>query len=163
MLPKKSINSVEDLLKIWDDINFHTGERYLDSKEVAESDGVYNSYGVYRSLKQFGSQYIVFGYNNQNSKYLVASKDNNASTNSIRVDQCTYVSGSYEIIWSAKVSRSMFINNCVDLFECMFCTQIRSKKYCIANMQFEKDEYMKVKEMVVKWIVDELKNKAKKL
>jgi hypothetical protein len=161
MQPKKPINSVDDLLKIWNDLNIITGERYLESNEVAESDAIYNSFGVYRSMLMFGSQYAVYSYNSSNSKYLVASRDCDSCTNCIKLDQSGYCTSSYEVIWAKKVSRSLFINNCFDLYECMFCNNIRSKKYCIGNMQYEKDEYMKIKGMVIEWIIGDMKRRAK--
>lgn len=36
---------------------------------------------------------------------------------------------------------------------CMFCSHIANKRYCIANMQFEKEEYFAIKKQVVDWIV----------
>jgi hypothetical protein len=161
MLPKKKLGSIEDILKEWEKLDYHVGGRYLDSKEVMESDGIYESSSIYRSTLQFGCQNIVYGYMNSNSKYLVASRDNGASTSGIRFNQNKYCATGYDVIWSSKVSKSMYIRDSVDLYECMFCTSLRSKKYCIANMQFEKDEYLKIKGMVTKWAVDQLKKKAK--
>jgi hypothetical protein len=161
MKPKEEIKSMDQLLKRWDDINLYTGERYLDSQDVAESDGVYSSTKIYRSQLQFNSQYMVYCYNNRSSKYLLASRDNFACTNGIRYNQANYVSSSYEVLWSSKVSKSMFSYGCFDLYECMFCNNIRSKKYCIGNMQYEKEEYMNIKGMVIKWLMGELNKKAK--
>lgn len=162
MRPKKPINSMNDITKMWDEINIYTGERYMDTKEAAESDGLYSSYGVYRSLLQKSSQYVVFCYNNLNCKYLVGSRDSGGSANSIRLDNSANSSSCYEVVWCKKVSRCFYVNNCYDMFECMFCNNISSKKYCIGNMQFEKEEYMKIKDMVIKWIMDDLKKKAGK-
>ncbi len=158
---KKPIKSMDDLLKAWGKINYHLGERYLDSNEAAESDGIYESHGVYRSTLQFGCQNIVYGYGNNSCKYLVASRDNNACVSGIGLDQSKYTSSSYDAIWSSKVSKSMFIRDGSDLYECMFCSELRSKKYCIANMQFEKDEYFKIKEMVIDWLMEDFKKRAK--
>lgn len=157
MQPKKSLGSMSELLKEWDKLNYHVGGRYLDSKDILESDGIYESSNIYRSSLQFGCQNIVYCYQNANSKYLVASRDNGASTFGIRFNQNKYCSSGYDVIWSGKVSKSMYIRDSVDLYECLFCSQLRSKKYCIANMQFEKEEYFKIKKMVCEWTVDQLK------
>ena len=162
MQPRKAINSMSELLKIWGEIDYYTGDRVLDSRDVHESDSIYGSAGIYRSMMMLSSQNMVFCYNCDSSKNLVASRDSFASTSSFRLNQTGYTSSSYDVIWSSKVSKSLFINNCFDLFECMFCNNIRSRKYCIANMQFEKEEYTKVKEMVLAWIVDGLKKRAKR-
>ncbi len=162
MQPKKNVKSMDDFLKEWERLNYHVGGRYLDSKDVSESDGIYESSSVYRSSLQFGCQNIVYGYRNRNSKYLVASWDNGESTSGIRFNQNKYCTSGYDIVWSAKVSKSMYIRDSVDLYECIFCTSLKSKKYCIANMQFEKEEYFKMKKMIVDWTIDQLKKKISK-
>lgn len=40
----------------------------------------------------------------------------------------------------------------------MFCSHISNRRYCIANMQFDKEEYMEIKKEILKWIVSEFKN-----
>ena len=37
--------------------------------------------------------------------------------------------------------------------DCMFCTNLAGKQFCIANMQYEEAEYRRVKDMVVRWIL----------
>lgn len=54
----------------------------------------------------------------------------------------------YEVI-----SNSLFIQDSNSLHECMFCSHIANKRYCIANMQFEKEEYFAIKKQVIDWIV----------
>lgn len=49
---------------------------------------------------------------------------------------------------------SLFIQDCYDLYECMFCSHIASKRYYIANMQFEEDEYYQIKESIMQWILN---------
>lgn len=154
MQEKKSINSIEDILKYWREINYITAEKNINSKEVAESDGVYNSLSVFKSVSIFNSKNILFSYKIFDSSYLLASRDSSSCSFGIRIKDSLYCSSSFEVSWSSKVSRSMFIHDCYDLYECLFCSHIRSKKYCIANMQFSKEEYFKIKKKVIEWIVE---------
>lgn len=153
MRKKRPINSIEDALRYWQEINYITGEKYINSKEVAESDSVYNSAYVYQSVSIFDSKNIIFSYKIFDSNYLLASRDNSSCTFGIRVKESIYCSSSFEVSWSAKISRSMFIHDCFDLYECLFCSHIRSKRYCVANMPFEKEEYFKIKKMVIEWVM----------
>ena len=34
-----------------------------------------------------------------------------------------------------------------------FCSHIANKKYCIANMQFEEEEYFEIKKTIISWIL----------
>ena len=48
---------------------------------------------------------------------------------------------------------SLFIQDCFDLYECLFCAHIVHQKFCIANMQFEEAEYFAIKAQVIEWIL----------
>jgi hypothetical protein len=37
--------------------------------------------------------------------------------------------------------------------DCLFCSHLSGKRFCIANMQFEEEEYYKIKEQVVRWVL----------
>lgn len=153
MRKRKPLISIEDILKAWKEINYITGEKYINSKEVSESDGIYNSLSIYRSVSIFDSKNIVFSYKIFDSNYMLACRDSSSCTLGIRVKESIYCSSCFEASWSNKVSKSMFIHDCFDLYECLFCSHLRSKKYCIANMQFEKEEYFKIKKLVIDWIL----------
>lgn len=149
----RPIKSMSDILKAWDEINYQTGEKYINSSDVLASDGIYNSNNVYQSVSVFDSKNIVFSYKLFDSNYMLASRDNNSCTLGIRVRESIYCSSDFEVSWSNKVSKSMFIHDGYDLYECLFCSHIRSKKYCIANIQFGKEEYFRLKKEVVNWIL----------
>jgi len=153
MRKKRPLKTIEDILKAWQEVNYITAEKEINSKNVAQSDGVYNSSDVYYSVAIFDSKNIVFGYKIFDCNYLLASRDNSSSTLGIRIKESIYCSSSFEISWSSKVSHSLFIHDSFDLYECMFCSHLRSKRYCIANMQFEKEEYFQLKKKVIDWII----------
>lgn len=150
---KKPINTVSDVLKYWKEINYETGDKNINSKDVFASDGVYNSIFIYNSHSIFNSKNIVFCYDVADCNYMVASRNNESSTFGIRMKESSNCSSSFEVSWSAKVSKSMYIHDSIDLYECLFCSHIRSRRYCIVNMQFEKEEYFKIKKMVVDWVL----------
>lgn len=64
---------------------------------------------------------------------------------------CTF---SIRVDDSNKISNSLFIQDCFDLDECMFCSHIANKKYCICNMQYEKETYFSPKKIVVEWFIN---------
>lgn len=154
MRPTKKMTSIKEVLDAWSEVNYLTAEKYINSKEVSESDGIYNSSQVFHSSSIFDSKNIIFGYKLFDCSHMLASRDNSSCNLCIRAKESIYCSSSFEVSWSNKVSKSMFIHDCFDMYECLFCSHLRSKKYCIANMQFEKDEYFKIKQMVIDWILN---------
>ena len=152
--PYQQLESVEEVLKKWTDINPIVASRQINSVEVEESDGVYNSRGVYASSSIFDSKYIVGSRKLFDCGYMVGCRDNSACSIGVGVKESIYCSRCWEVSWSNKVSRSAFVHDCYDVSECLFCSHLRSKKYCVANIQLEKEEYFKVKEMVREWVIN---------
>lgn len=153
MIPKKERNSLQELIDIWNTINLTTTERVYDSINVAKSDTIYKCENVYRSTDCRNSKNIIYCDSCSNCEFLLASQRSNTCNFSIRYDDSKDCNNSYNVICSNKVSNSLFIQDCFNLYECMFCSHISSKRFCIANMQFEEQEYYEIKKMIIDWIL----------
>ncbi len=154
MQKKKDVSSLEDILKLWKKINLTTTERIYDSENVHKSDTIYRSENVYRSLDCRECKNVLFSDGCGNSEFILGCQRTGGSNFCIRVDDSGSCINSYNVICSAKISNSFFIQDSKDLDECMFCSHIDNKKYCIANMQFEKDEYFEIKKEIINWILN---------
>lgn len=152
-LPKRPINGIEDILSAWNEINYTATDRHLDSLNVAESDGIYSAENIYRCTDTGRSKNILFSDGVFDSEYIVAGQRSQTSSFCARLEDSKECSNSFSVVWSHKVVNSFFIQDCHDMFECMFCSHITNKKFCIANMQFEEEEYRRIKDMVVRWIL----------
>lgn len=153
MQPKEDISSLEDILKIWNRINYMTCERNYDSINVNESDTIYNGENIYRSCNSGRGKNYCFCDGMWDSEYVVCCKRSSNCDYCIRADDSSNCHNSYNVICSGGITNSLFINDCSDLYECMFCSHIGSQKYCIANMQFEKEEYFAIKAQIINWII----------
>lgn len=154
MLPKKEFNTLKELIDIWNTINFTTTERVYDSINVIKSDTIYECENVYRCSDCIGSKNIVFCDSCGNSEYVLASQRSGTCNFCIRTDDSKNCSNSYNVICSNKISNSFFIQDCFNLYECMFCSHIANKRFCIANMQFEEEEYYNIKKAIIYWILN---------
>lgn len=152
---KREVNSLDEILKLWNKINYTTTERNYDSINVSKSDTIYNSENVYRSQDCRRCKNVVFTDGCADSEYILACQRSSNCTYCIRVDDSGNCSNSYSVICSSKISNSFFIQDANSLHECMFCSHISNRRYCIANMQFDRNEYMAIKEEVLKWIVSQ--------
>lgn len=153
VVPKRPLNSIEDILAAWNETNYTTTERRLDSADIYQSDNIYNSQFVYRSMDVHFSKNVFACDTVRKLEYVACSQRSNSSVYSIRVEDSTECSNSFNVIWSGKIANSLFINDCFNMFECMFCSHMAGKRFCIANMQFEEEEYRNIKKMVVEWIL----------
>ena len=154
MLPKREISNLQELIDIWNSINLTTTERVYDSINVCKSDTIYRSENVYRCTDCSESKNIIYCDSCMNCNYTLASSRSSNCDFCIRTDDSKDCSNSYNVICSNKVKNSLFIQDCFDLYECMFCSHISTKKYCIANMQFEEEEYYEIKKTIIEWILN---------
>lgn len=154
MLPKRKISNLQELIDIWNSINLTTTERVYDSINVCKSDTIYRSENVYRCTDCSESKNIIYCDSCMNCNYTLASSRSSNCDFCIRTDDSKDCSNSYNVICSNKVKNSLFIQDCFDLYECMFCSHIATKKYCIANMQFEEEEYYEIKKTIIEWILN---------
>lgn len=153
MQPYQTLDSLQDVMKAWEQVNYAMSERQINSNTVAQSDGVYSSSGVYRSINIKKSKNILYSDGLDQCENIVAGQTSRACKNSIRVEDSKHVEHSFNVIWSNKITNSMFIQDCFDLYECMFCTHLAGKKFCIANIQLEEAEYRRIKDLVIRWVL----------
>lgn len=152
-LPKQEVSNLQDILKIWKKVNYTTTERQYDCINVLQCDPIYRCENAFRCTNCNDSKNIVFCDGCGKMEYAIACQRSGNSSFCLRVDDSSDCYNSYNVICSAKISNSFFIQDCNSLHECMFCAHISNKKYCIANMQFEKNEYFEIKKEITKWIL----------
>src|SRR5690606_2224239 len=54
--PKQPINSIEDIMRLWQEINYSAAERHINSINVAKSDAIYGSQNIYQSIDMHDSK-----------------------------------------------------------------------------------------------------------
>lgn len=152
MLPKRELATVHDILSAWNQVNHTTTERQIDSLHVGESDTIYFCENVFRSQDVTRCKNVLFCNGVNTSEYLIASRRSGGSTNCIRLEDSAECSNSFGVVWSKDIVNCLFIQDSSNMYECMFCSKLRDKKFCIANMQFEEADYYRIKEMVLRWL-----------
>lgn len=153
MVEKRNVKNLKELLDIWKITNYTTTQRIYDCINVSQSDPMYTSENVFRSTDCRKCKNIVFCDGCADSENIIASQRSGASSYGLRISDSSNCTNSYNVICSNKISNSYFIQDCNNLYECIFCSHIANKKYCIANMQFEREEYLLIKKSIIKWIL----------
>ena len=151
--PKRPLNGVEDILAAWNEINFTTTERVKDSLNVGESDNIDHSENVFRSQDVNNSKNVIFSDGIGNSESMAASQRSGNSLFCIRAEDSFECTNCFNVSWSAKLTNCFFMQDTGDMQDSMFCTNIKGKRYCIANMQYEPEEYNRIKDSVMRWIL----------
>lgn len=151
--PKRALNSMDDIIAAWGEINFMTTERHIESLNVGQSDNIIRSENVFRSQDIRTCKNVLFSDGVSSCEYVAACQRSANSTFCVRVDDSGDCSNSFNVAWSSKISNSFFISDAADMQDSMFCTNIKGKRFCIANMEYTEQEYNHYKEMVIRWIL----------
>ena len=151
--PKKEVQDLNELLKQWKRINYTTTERVYDCINVSESDPLYRCENVFRSTDLRNCKNAIFSDGSGDCESIIACQRTSNSAYCIRVDDSANCTNSYNVICSNKISNSFFIQDANNLNECMFCSHISNKRYYIANIPFEAEEYFAIKTEIIKWIL----------
>ena len=154
MQEKRNFHSIDEIIAAWEKVNYMTTDRFSDTVAATKSDTIYRSENVHQSTNCFSCKQLLFCDSCSDSEYLIASRRSANSNFCIRLDDSIGSSNSFCVNYSNKVINSLFVQDCFDLYECMFCSHLASKKFCIANMQFSETEYREMKSQVIKWIIE---------
>lgn len=150
--PKEDIDSLETLNRLIGRSDFMQSSRSYDAINVKESDDVARSQNVFRSQNVVDSKNIYYCSWIWDSEYLLGCTRSGNSTFSIGLVEGVDCADSYRVYGSHKITKSMFIKSCYDMSECMFCSHMQHKRFCIANMQYTEEEYRKLKKKILSWL-----------
>lgn len=146
--PTHKISDLDDLFTAFDKISTRRGDANINSNYVTDSTNVHNSSFVFGSQGVSQSQHVYYSYGIEESEFVAASSDVFNSQYCIRATGVNNCRLSFAIDFSSKIDNSFFIHNGLNLTDCMFSHHIVERQYCIANMQYEPDEYIKIKQLV---------------
>ncbi len=73
---------------------------------------------------------------------------------SVKLTRC------FEVDGGRGCADTYFSHNVEGLSNCMFCFNVKSKRYAIGNSEMEKDKFIEIKKTIQNWAFEELmKNK----
>ena len=153
MKKELSFHSIEELITNWKQINHKTTERLYNCEDCIQSDTLYNCVSSYRSLNCRQCKNIIYSEGCGDCEYLIACKNSGNCNYCIEVNDSGTCSNSYLVTCSSKISNSLVIQDCFNLHECIFCSHISNRRYCICNTQFEKEDYFRWKNLIIDWIL----------
>jgi len=149
----QSIKDLTDLLSKWDQVNFTTTEFSVDSLNISESDLIMNSENVFHSGGITRSKNILYSNLVFDSEFVFGSDNSGQITFCIRTDDSIRCANSFGVTRSADLTNCIMMHDCGDMQDSMFCSNMKGRQYCIANMQFEKSRYFELRSEVVAWLL----------
>jgi hypothetical protein len=129
------------------------GDTHYDSSTVVASDNIYKSLEVYYSRSVHNSKKVLGCANCTGLESAAACDNTGFSQFVIRAMDSINCSRCFDIYQSGKCSNCFFVSNCYDLHESILCTNLRSRRFCIGNMQFTESEYKDLKPKLLEALV----------
>lgn len=146
--PPFSGSSVEELLNCAFSNLLFSGDNHYDSENVIQSDNVFKSREIFYSRAIHQSKKVVFSGDSIGLENAAACDSSGYSQFVIRAIDSINCSRCFDIYQSGKCSGCLFVSNCYNLHDCILCTNLRSKRYCIGNMQFTEANYRKLRKEI---------------
>lgn len=151
--PSRPLGSIQEILDAWGEINYTTTERALDCINVGESDNIQRSENIFRSQDIRDCKNVLFSDGANNCEFVVATQRSGNSTFCIRLEDSGECTNCFSVSWCGNLTNCLFMHDAGDMQDSMFCTNIKGKQYCIANMQYTKEEYEPIRDIVVRWLL----------
>lgn len=149
--------NLQEMMGKLDKIAFYRGDHFEgENHNIMETHWAYNSANSYRMRAPSQSKNCAY------STMALASEAIFGSYRVIRCKFCMHCYDSIDLVRCFEVSDSSncsdchFCHNCENMSDCMFCFNTKSKRYAIGNVEVGRENYIRMKKMVLDEMVKRL-------
>lgn len=128
---------------------------------VEECAGKVNSVHCYHGTYYTLCKYCAYSWWPRESEYIFGSETLLSSRFCIKCHNSTNLTRCFEVSDSNNCSDCFFCHNCENVEEGMFCFNAKGLRYAIGGKEFPREEYYKVKKMLLEQISGTLEKKKK--
>jgi hypothetical protein len=159
------INKIKDIDSLVDAVSekivYAGNKTFGNSKNVEASDSIMDSSNIFNSSRIIGGKYIAYCHLMQFSEYSFGSSSSGQSSHIAKCFGNNKLNRCFEVCGTMIATDCYFSYNVSDCNECLFSFNLRSKRHVIANIELEKENYIKLKEKLLGEIIDELRRKKR--
>ncbi|MFH1285010.1 MAG: hypothetical protein ABIH99_00330 [Candidatus Micrarchaeota archaeon] len=153
-----SLASAEKKLK---KIAYTTPEAELGRNlSISETALCADSSSTFRSSIAVYSKYAAYCFWPTACEYVFGCSILISSRFCIHCYNSAYLTRCFEVDSSTNCRDSYFCHNCEGLDNCMFCFNVKSKRYAIGNVEVGKERYEEIKRKILSEIMGELEKKG---
>ncbi len=132
--------------------------------EVQGSTIYLNLMHAYKIVDCFESKHIAYSFFSDNCDHVFGMSKCFNCNFSINCQDSGDLKRCFEADFSKNCSDLLFCHNCENVRDSMFCFNAKSKRYAVANVEVGKEEYLRLKAMLVKHVLGQLeKHKGLKI
>ena len=101
-------------------------------------------------------KYVAYAYWPARSEYIFGCDTTMNSKFCLKCYNSDGLTRCFEVSQSSNCSDCYFCHNCEGLQDCMFCFNVKSMKHAIGNVAYPKEEYMRLKNLLLSEIAEKL-------
>ncbi len=129
--------------------------------EVVDSAVYLNLSNAYKIVDVFTSKNVGLGFFNDYNDHAFGIGRSASCSFSIHCYNSKSLTRCFEADFCRNCSDIMFCHNCENVRESLFCCNVKNLRNAIFNKQVSKEEYLRVKKILVEWILSELKKNGR--
>ncbi len=153
--------SLKNAPKIFNNIAFFcSSENHGKISNNIESEINISCQNFYKSILNTQSKYGAFNFYGLQSEYLFGTHSLRKSMFCIRCYLSANLTRCFEVDSSRNCSDCYFCHNCENLRDSMFCFNVKNLSYAIGNVELPKEEYLKIKKIVLDSIAKSLEQNS---
>lgn len=130
-------------------VNVQNSTGYFNCMNIANGFDIFDTKNSGNVFSVLGSEAVFGCYRILSSKFIIHCYE------AYSLNRC------FEMDYAKNCNDSMFCHNVESLDNCMFCFNVKGKRYAIANCEVGREEYLRVKKIVVDGIVAALERDGK--
>lgn len=128
---------------------------------VVECAGKVSSQFCYHGTYYTFCKYCAYSWWPRQSEYVFGAETLLSSKFCIKCYSSTNLTRCFEVSDSNNCSDCYFCHNCENVTEGLFCFNAKGLRYAIGNKQVSREEYARVKKMLLQFVAAELERKKK--
>ncbi len=127
--------------------------RYGNVANLVDSFINYSSMDCYRSFVNIESKKTAVSYVPRSSESIFGVYQARFCSFCIKCYRSARLHRCFEVDMSSDCADCFYCHNCENLQDSMFCFNVKNKKYAIGNVEVGREQYMKMKKMLIDWIL----------
>ena len=127
-----------------------------ENQDVIDSTIYKDLFHAYKIVDCFDSKHIAYNFWTDRNEYTFGTYRTFDAKFCIHCYNSKNVMMSFELDACKSCSGLMFSHNCENVHDSLFCFNTKNKRYAVANHELGKEEFLKVKGMLVDYILKEL-------
>ncbi|MFH1785286.1 MAG: hypothetical protein ABH842_02570 [Candidatus Micrarchaeota archaeon] len=129
------------------------------NNEVIDSAIYYNLTNAYKIIDCFSSKHIAYSFFSDNCDHAFGIEKCFDCSFVMNVRASRKITRAYEVDFSENCSDIMFCHNVANVKDSLFCHNVKNLRYAVLNKVVGKEEYLRIKKMVIEEIIKKLKTK----